>query len=186
MNPHEPVQGDAVEVSNPQLERELKQEPGTDQAFVKPEDGASRRDLYSLPKATPAQSKKPPPSLRKIEANRTNALKSTGPLTAAGKSRVSRNAVKHGIFSKHLLINDPQGGEHAHEYCQLHNAIREHYQPEGLLEELWIDKIAAWTWRLGRVIRCETGQIDRALASHRSDVAAEKGTHRRFGGAGVT
>jgi hypothetical protein len=36
-------------------------------------------------------------SLRKIESNRKNAQRSTGPRTAAGKKRVSRNAVKHGF-----------------------------------------------------------------------------------------
>jgi len=34
---------------------------------------------------------------RKIAANRKNALRSTGPRSAAGKTRVSRNAVRHGL-----------------------------------------------------------------------------------------
>jgi len=83
---------------------------------------------------------------------------------------VARNALKHGIFSKNLLINDPQGGEHARDYWQLHAGISEHYQPEGLLEQLWVEKTAVWMWRLSRVVRCETGQIDRALANERSDL----------------
>jgi len=36
-------------------------------------------------------------SLRQIEANRRNALKSTGPTTDAGKYRSRRNAVRHGV-----------------------------------------------------------------------------------------
>jgi hypothetical protein len=40
------------------------------------------------------------------------------------------------------------------------------YQPVGFLEELWTEKIAAWSWRLRRLIRCESGQIARALAGH--------------------
>ena len=36
-------------------------------------------------------------SQRKIEANRTNALRSTGPRTEAGKARSRRNALKHGL-----------------------------------------------------------------------------------------
>jgi hypothetical protein len=35
-----------------------------------------------------------PESFRQIEANRRNALKSTGPKTAAGKDQSRRNAVK--------------------------------------------------------------------------------------------
>ena len=33
----------------------------------------------------------------RITANRRNAIHSTGPLTAAGKMRASRNAIKHGL-----------------------------------------------------------------------------------------
>ena len=32
-----------------------------------------------------------------LTANKRNALRSTGPLTASGKRRVSRNALKHGL-----------------------------------------------------------------------------------------
>ena len=41
-------------------------------------------------------------SIASIEANRANARKSTGPRTAAGKARVSRNARRHGL-SRPLL-----------------------------------------------------------------------------------
>src|SRR5438094_9229461 len=43
-------------------------------------------------------------SSRKVEANRRNALKSTGPRTTNGKRRVARNAIRHGFFSKWLLV----------------------------------------------------------------------------------
>jgi hypothetical protein len=36
-------------------------------------------------------------SLRKRQANRANALRSTGPKTSAGRSKVAENAVKHGL-----------------------------------------------------------------------------------------
>jgi hypothetical protein len=36
-------------------------------------------------------------SERQIIANRANALKSRGPRSAAGKARVSRNAIHHGL-----------------------------------------------------------------------------------------
>jgi len=42
--------------------------------------------------------KKPNVSSRRVEANRRNALKSTGPRTPFGKKMVARNAVKHGFF----------------------------------------------------------------------------------------
>jgi hypothetical protein len=36
-------------------------------------------------------------SLKKIAANRRNAARSTGPVTAQGKARASRNALRHGF-----------------------------------------------------------------------------------------
>lgn len=109
-------------------------------------------------------------SQRKIQANRANARRSTGPKTPAGKSRVSRNALKHGIFSRNLLTKDADGGEQPRDYAQIYNAIYQHYLPEGSLEELLVDKIATCYWRLLRVLRCETGQITRGLVAHRFQV----------------
>jgi len=110
--------------------------------------------------------KKPSLSSRKIEANRQNALKSTGPRTENGKKTVAKNAVKHGFFSKFLLISHPDGNEDPIEYQNFNAGIREHYQPFDFLEELFVDKIAAWSWRLRRLLRYETGQISLALSEH--------------------
>ena len=114
--------------------------------------------------------KRPSVSSRKVEANRRNALKSTGPRTEIGKKTVAKNAMKHGFFSKFLLISHPDGNEDPIEYWNFHAGIREHYQPFDPLEELFVDKIAAWFWRLRRLLRYENGQITRALAEHRHEV----------------
>ena len=109
---------------------------------------------------------KPTVSLRKVESNRRNSQKSTGPKTATGKKRVSRNAVRHGFFSKFLLIQHRDGNESQREFNDLYTNVHKHYQPVGWLEELWVEKTAVWSWRLRRLIRCESGQIARALAGH--------------------
>ncbi|MBH5401185.1 hypothetical protein HZZ13_25870 [Bradyrhizobium sp. CNPSo 4010] len=44
-------------------------------------------------------------SVRQIEANRANATRSTGPKTAGGKARSSRNALRHGLARS--TIGDP-------------------------------------------------------------------------------
>jgi len=109
-------------------------------------------------------------SSRKIEANRQNALKSTGPRTEIGKKIVARNAMKHGFFSKFLLISHPDGNEDPIEYQNFYAGIREHYQPFDFLEELFVEKIAVWSWRLRRLLRYENGQITRSLAEHSHEI----------------
>jgi hypothetical protein len=105
-------------------------------------------------------------SARKVEANRQNSRKSTGPRTAAGKKKVSRNAIRHGFFSKWLLVQHPDAKESPEEYEEFYADIRAHYQPADWLEHLWVEKIAVCAWRLRRLIRGESGQIARALAEH--------------------
>lgn len=48
-------------------------------------------------------------SIRQIEANRSNATRSTGPKTADGKTRSSRNALRHGLARS--AISDPAEAE---------------------------------------------------------------------------
>jgi hypothetical protein len=43
-------------------------------------------------------------STRKSEANRRNALKSTGPKTPEGQAVVRFNALKHGLLSREVLL----------------------------------------------------------------------------------
>ena len=43
-------------------------------------------------------------SEKKAEANRRNALKSTGPKTPEGKDAVRLNALKHGLLSEEILL----------------------------------------------------------------------------------
>src|SRR5262249_10413897 len=42
---------------------------------------------------------------RQIAANRRNSQRSTGPRTAAGKTRVRRNALRHGLAA--IILRDP-------------------------------------------------------------------------------
>src|SRR5947208_10630320 len=113
-------------------------------------------------------------SSRKAAANRKNALKSTGPTTPQGKRRVAQNALRHGFFSQCLLVKHPDGKENEVEYADFHAALRKHYEPMDWLEELWVEKIAVWSWRLRRLIRCESGQISKALADHSYNVQKSK------------
>jgi hypothetical protein len=54
-------------------------------------------------------------SAAQIAANRLNARKSTGPRTAAGKAISSRNAEKHGKFSRAPLVSSQSHQESSSE-----------------------------------------------------------------------
>ena len=82
--------------------------------------------------------------------------------------------MKNGFFSKSLLIQHRDGKESKDEFDGFYADARKHYRPLGWLEELWVEKIAVWSWRLRRLIRCESGQIDRALATHSQELQLSK------------
>jgi hypothetical protein len=92
-------------------------------------------------------------TIKQIEANRRNALQSTGPKTAEGKTVVALNAMKHGILSREVLLP----GEDGTDLSELAENLRAQLAPVGALESLFVDRIIAAVWRLRRVIRVETG-----------------------------
>ena len=92
-------------------------------------------------------------SEKKIQANRQNALKSTGPRTPEGKAAVRLNALRHGLLSEQVLLPG-EGGEALDE---LGERLRSELQPVGELENLLVDRIIAAYWRLQRLSRVEAG-----------------------------
>ena len=98
-------------------------------------------------------------SLKKLEANRRNAQRSTGPKTEAGKKRSRYNAYKHGIFSWHALESYGFGSEDGDQFRGLLNMLREDREPVGVLEEVLVDRIAVCIWRLKRALQYENGAM---------------------------
>ena len=129
--------------------------------------GSGNESCESELACTPASHKV---SARKIKANQENAKKSTGPKTAAGKARVRGNAVKHGFFSKWLLVKDVDGSESQDEYDEFYAKLRHEYEPVGILEELCLETIVISSWRKRRVMRFERGLVARALVEHRLQI----------------
>ena len=103
-----------------------------------------------------------PVSARKIEANRKNALKSTGPKTPRGKVSSGRNAIKHGLFSRQGM-DFISHGEDPTEYAAVLNGLRAQYQPTGAAEELEVERLALCWWRLKRAWRYENAMNRVAL-----------------------
>jgi hypothetical protein len=128
---------------------------------------------FSNPPAPERAARKRPVSERKIQANRRNALRSTGPTTARGKRNVSCNAIKHGLLARQVVITAGDGEESLTEFQDLVEKLREQYKPVGVIEELLVQIIATCWWRKARVIRAETGEIRKRL-----DTAALDRTQR--------
>ena len=90
---------------------------------------------------------------KKAEANRRNALKSTGPKTPEGKAAVRLNAVKHGLLSQDVLLP----GEDDAALRELGERLIAELKPEGELEHLLLERIIAAYWRLRRLGKVEAG-----------------------------
>jgi hypothetical protein len=88
-----------------------------------------------------------PISDRKLTANRTNAVKSKGPVTPHGKRKSSRNSTRHGALASVLLIP----GESRKHFNKLVNALYAEHQPVTHSETSYVDKIAAAQWRQQRI-----------------------------------
>jgi hypothetical protein len=91
-------------------------------------------------------------SYRQIEANRRNALDSTGPRTEAGKEHSRRNAVRHGLTAETVigLLED------AEDYRQFEAAIIADYDAQSAVERELVLRLASVLWRLRRATIMET------------------------------
>jgi hypothetical protein len=94
-------------------------------------------------------------SLRQIESNRRNALKSTGPKTDSGKQRSANNAVRHGLTAETAIT--PL--EDAEDYKAFEQAIISDYEAESAVERELVLRLASLLWRLRRATSIETGLL---------------------------
>ncbi len=89
-------------------------------------------------------------------ANRQNALKSTGPRTAAGKHRVAMNAFKHGLSGQNLCLQ----ADESVPYFDLALRFIEDLRPVGVREEQLAQKIIDGNWRLNRAAAMENNLLN--------------------------
>ena len=86
-----------------------------------------------------------------INANQANAQSSTGPRTLAGKARVSRNAVRHGLTARHLVVREDE----QEEFAGLEASLSEELDPQGALETIAFQELLHAAWNLQRFSRIE-------------------------------
>ena len=91
---------------------------------------------------------------KQIKANRENAKKG-GVKTAEGKAIVRYNALKHGLLSNKVLMNN----ERKSELEDMSRKIRADLKPQSAIEMLLVDRIIANFWRLRRAMTIEQKDI---------------------------
>ncbi len=94
-------------------------------------------------------------SLRQLEANRRNALASTGPKTENGKQQSRRNALNHGLTAETVI--EPL--ENPEDYRAFEEAIVAEYLPQMPVERELVHRLASLFWRLRRATSIETGLL---------------------------
>jgi hypothetical protein len=92
-------------------------------------------------------------TLLQIEANRRNALKSTGPRTPEGKAAVRMNALKHGLRARTVVLPS----ENAEEFHQLCDDLEAEWQPQSRTEQFYVEQMAVSQWKLNRM---EVGEFN--------------------------
>jgi len=88
-----------------------------------------------------------------LAANRSNAQKSTGPRTSAGKAAAAANALRHGLSAKRLVVGD----ERWLDFMEFHDEMRTALAPGDAVEEQLVERIVLCAWRLRRVGPAEAG-----------------------------
>jgi hypothetical protein len=95
-------------------------------------------------------------SFEQFEANRRNALRSTGPKTDDGKRRSRVNAVRHGLTAETVVGSL----EDAEDYKEFEAAIISDYCAETAVARELVLRLASLLWRLRRATAIETDTLE--------------------------
>src|SRR5271157_3844748 len=90
-------------------------------------------------------------SEKQIDANRRNALLSTGPKTEVGRNRSRLNALRHGLTGQVTTMTDEDRAAHD----QFSKAIMASLAPDGAMEIQLAQRVATDSWRLNRASAIE-------------------------------
>jgi len=116
-------------------------------------------------------------SLRKIEANRRNAGKSTGPRTPAGKAASAQNARTHGALSTQAI----SACEDHEAFESLCAAFHAQYNPQSPLECTLVDKLTLAVWRDRRLAIAESVAMDAETLDLNERYSPSEATRLRMG-----
>ncbi|MGE5295463.1 MAG: hypothetical protein ACM3VT_11600 [Solirubrobacterales bacterium] len=105
-------------------------------------------------------------SVAQIQANRSNAQKSTGPRTPQGKAAASQNAVKHGLLAEQVVIH----GEDPAEFDLYREGMLAELAPEGTVEAMLAERAVSLAWRLRRAERLQSAVFATVYRENADDI----------------
>ena len=91
----------------------------------------------------------------KLEANRRNAKKSTGPRSPEGKRRSALNAMKHAATARIPLLPDEDARAYNEQMVYWNDVLK----PANGLERLQVKRAAHCSWQLDRVQRAQAARL---------------------------
>jgi hypothetical protein len=100
-----------------------------------------------------------PSSQARIDANRRNSARSTGPRTARGRERSKYNALKHGMRARTDVLPTEDPAEFEERLAEI---LRD-AAPRNVFEYLLARQIARATWQQDRAVRVQTARISRLI-----------------------
>jgi len=112
-------------------------------------------------------------SQNRIEANRRNAQKSTGPRTEEGKARSAKNSTAHGFSALNSNPLDRGCFLHVEDEPQFLGLLNEYvktYHPQHPDELDLLTEAVYAKWRQHRIWLAETAHIEIAIANHETEL----------------
>jgi hypothetical protein len=109
-------------------------------------------------------------SQKALSARRTNAQKSTGPRTPAGKARVSKNLQslsagvgRSGSLAQTLRTSMLELGEDPAEFLSIHKGLRESFMPATPAEDMLLEDVTQLRWERRRLERAQCALVARRV-----------------------
>ncbi len=108
-------------------------------------------------------------SQKRIDANRANAKRSTGPKTPEGKANASRNAVQHGLCASTFVLEN----EDENAYRTMRDTYLDRFGPHDQVEIDLVDRIVHANWNLQRSWNIENQTLDLEMTMMERPLAAQ-------------
>ena len=105
-------------------------------------------------------------SIPKIQSARANGARSRGPVTPEGRTRYSKNAIKHGLSSRAIVLSN----ESESDFEKLLESYLAQFNPQSEIEASLVQQLVAARWRMERVWAVETALLDLEMVEQRDAV----------------